>query len=68
MEKGSLCALGAGIISSPGETDFTVGANKAKSKSRLQKYDIENIIESDYVVDDFQTKYFVIENLQQVKE
>lgn len=68
QEQGDLKALGAGIISSPGETDFTVGINKSKSKSRLNKYDIENIIESDYIVDDFQTKYFVIEDLKQVKE
>ena len=68
LENYELKDLGAGIISSPGETDYAVGKNKHLSKDIRLPYNTYNIINSDYVTDTFQNKYFVINDFSEVEE
>ena len=66
MERGEQKALGAGIISSPNEINFAINSDQAKD--RKFEFNLDHVIESDFVVDDFQDKYFVIEDFKQVQE
>ncbi|MBK6266220.1 phenylalanine 4-monooxygenase [Marivirga sp. S37H4] len=60
-ENGELKIYGAGIISSPGETKFSLS-----NEPEHLAYDIEAIIDSSYKKDSFQTKYFIIENYEEL--
>ncbi|PTB95551.1 phenylalanine 4-monooxygenase [Marivirga lumbricoides] len=60
-EKGELKIYGAGIISSPGETEFSLS-----NKPEHLAYDVEAIIDSSYRKDTFQTKYFIIEDYEKL--
>ena len=60
-EEGELKIYGAGIISSPGETAFSLS-----DEPEHFSYDVEAIIDSSYRKDTFQTKYFIIDDYEQL--
>ncbi len=60
-EEGELKIYGAGIISSPGETKFSLS-----DEPEHFAYDVEAIIDSSYRKDTFQTKYFIIDSYEQL--
>ena len=60
-EEGDLRIYGAGIISSPGETKFSIS-----NEPEHFAYDVEAIIDSSYRKDKFQTKYFIIDDYEQL--
>lgn len=60
-ENGALRIYGAGIISSPGETLFSLS-----DAPEHFEYDIDAIIDSTYQKDVFQTKYFIIDSYEQL--
>ncbi len=60
-EHGDIKIYGAGIISSPGETKFSL----SDAPDHFE-YDVEAIIDSSYRKDTFQTKYFIIESYEQL--
>lgn len=53
---------GAGIVSSAGETPFSIDS---PSPHRVA-FDLERIMRTDYIIDDFQQIYFVIESFNQL--
>jgi phenylalanine-4-hydroxylase len=53
---------GAGIISSPGETVFSL---EDKSPNRV-KFDLKRVMQTSYRVDDYQQTYFVIDSFKQL--
>ncbi|MFN5820318.1 MAG: phenylalanine 4-monooxygenase [Novosphingobium sp.] len=57
-EAGGLRAYGAGILSGPTETVFSV---EAQSPNRIM-LNVDRVMRTDYVIDDLQPTYFVIEN------
>jgi phenylalanine-4-hydroxylase len=57
-EKGALKIFGAGILSSIGETKHCVSG-----KAKLAPFDVEAIIATPYLKDDYQAQYFVLNNL-----
>ena len=61
-EEGGLRAYGAGIVSSAGETVFST---TDPDVLRL-RFDPERIMRTAYAIDDFQSTYFVIDDLQQL--
>ena len=58
LEAGGLRAYGAGILSGPTETVFSV---EAQSPNRIM-LNVDRVMRTDYVIDDLQPTYFVIEN------
>lgn len=56
--------FGAGILSSPAETVFSLEDN---SPSRVT-FDLERIMRTKYIIDDFQQTYFVIESFEKLLE
>ncbi|WMN12846.1 phenylalanine 4-monooxygenase [Marivirga salinae] len=60
-EEGDLRIYGAGIISSPGETKFSIS-----DEPEHFDYNVEAIIDSSYRKDKFQTKYFIIDDYEQL--
>ncbi len=60
-EEGDLRIYGAGIISSPGETKFSIS-----DEPEHFDYSVEAIIDSSYRKDKFQTKYFIIDDYEQL--
>ena len=60
-ENGNLRIYGAGIISSPGETKFSLS-----DEPEHFKYDVGQILDTSYRKDTFQTKYFIIESYEQL--
>ena len=66
---GSVKALGAGIISSPGEIDYAVlNPTSEGAISRMHEFNLDQIFQTGFVVDDFQSHYFVIEDFRQLEE
>lgn len=59
---GDLKIYGAGIVSSAGETPFSLDSS---SPHRLA-YDLERIMRTDYRIDDFQQIYFVLDSFDQL--
>ncbi len=59
MEDAGLRAYGAGILSGPTETVFSV---EAKSPNRIM-LNVDRVMRTDYVISDLQPTYFVIESL-----
>lgn len=57
-----LRAYGSGILSSKGETVYCVESPKPK---RI-KFDLERVMLTDYLIDDFQKTYFVIESFDEL--
>ncbi|NCP19705.1 MAG: phenylalanine 4-monooxygenase [Erythrobacter sp.] len=60
MEEQGLRAYGAGILSGPTETVFSV---EAKSPNRIM-LDVDRVMRTDYVISDLQPTYFVIESFE----
>lgn len=63
-ERGVVKAFGAGILSSAGETVFSV---TSPLPSRL-RFDPVRIMRTDYAIDDFQRVYFVINSFDELVE
>jgi phenylalanine-4-hydroxylase len=57
-----LRAFGAGILSSKGETVFSVDS---PAPNRLG-FDLVRVMRTDYLIDDFQKTYFVLESFEQL--
>lgn len=62
-ENGQLKILGAGILSSIGETAYCMGDDV-----NLVTFNLEEIIVTPYIKDSFQTKYFVLEDLSELRK
>jgi phenylalanine-4-hydroxylase len=60
-EDGEVKIYGAGIISSPGETKYSLS-----DEPEHFTYDVAAILDSSYRKDTFQTKYFIIDNYEQL--
>ncbi|WP_282610194.1 phenylalanine 4-monooxygenase [Pelagibius sp. Alg239-R121] len=54
--------FGAGILSSPAESVFSLDS---ASPNRIG-FDLERVMRTNYIIDDFQQSYFVIESFQQL--
>lgn len=63
-EDGDLRIYGAGILSSAGETPFSV---ESPSPNRLS-FDLERVMRTKYRIDDYQQTYFVIDSYEQLFE
>lgn len=61
-ESGSLRAYGSGILSSAGETVYSV----ADPRPHRIAFNLERVIRTDYLIDDFQKTYFVIDSFEQL--
>ncbi len=57
-------AYGAGILSSPGELQYSVGSAEAQRV----RFDLERIMRTRYRIDTFQATYFVIDSFKQLFE
>ncbi|MBL7788942.1 MAG: phenylalanine 4-monooxygenase [Chitinophagales bacterium] len=64
-EDGNLRIYGAGILSSPGESRYCLSDEAASIRF---PYDVDAILESYYIKEKFQEKYFVLESYQQLAE
>ncbi len=62
-EDNQLKIYGAGILSSPGESLYSL-SNKAVH----EPFDVQNILDTPYIKERFQDKYFVIDSYQQLFE
>lgn len=62
-EEGQLRIYGAGILSSPGETIYSLS-----DKPKHFEYDVEQILNTPYRKDTFQDRYFIIESYEQLYE
>jgi phenylalanine-4-hydroxylase len=60
--KQGLRAYGSGILSSKGETVYCVESPKP---ARI-KFDLERVMLTDYLIDDFQKTYFVIDSFEEL--
>jgi phenylalanine-4-hydroxylase len=54
--------FGAGILSSPAETVFSL---ESSSPNRIA-FDLERVMRTKYIIDDFQQTYFVIDSFEQL--
>ena len=63
-EDGKLKVYGAGILSSSGETQYSIDSDIPKRYD----YDIKTIFDTPYIKDKFQEHYFVIESYEQLFE
>ena len=59
---GALQIYGAGIVSSAGETPYSLTSNAA----RRLRFDLERVMRTEYRIDDFQQLYFVIDSFEQL--
>jgi phenylalanine-4-hydroxylase len=64
QEKEGLRIYGAGILSSSGETDYSLQSDKPLRVP----YDVKRIIDTPYIKDRFQEIYFVIDSFEQIYE
>ncbi|MFZ6665751.1 phenylalanine 4-monooxygenase [Peijinzhouia sedimentorum] len=62
-ENGNLRIYGAGILSSSGETHFSLS-----DKPKRSAYDLREVLRATYYKHDFQTQYFVIESYEELYE
>ncbi|WP_298357389.1 phenylalanine 4-monooxygenase [Rhodoblastus sp.] len=62
QSPGGLRIFGAGIMSSPAETIFSL---EDSSPNRIG-FDLERVMRTRYLIDDFQQTYFVIENFEKL--
>jgi phenylalanine-4-hydroxylase len=63
-EAGGLRIYGAGILSSPNETVFSL---EADSPNRVA-FDLPRVMRTKYIIDDFQQTYFVIDSFEALLE
>jgi phenylalanine-4-hydroxylase len=59
-----LRAYGAGILSSKGETVYSI----TSPKPQRIPFDLERVMRTEYLIDDFQRSYFVIDSFEQLFE
>ena len=57
-----LRVYGAGILSSKGETVYSV----ASEKPHRIRFALQRVMRTDYLIDDFQRTYFVIDSFEQL--
>ncbi len=62
LEAEGIRAYGAGILSGPSEAVFAV---EAQSPNRIM-LNVDRVMRTDYVIDDLQPSYFVIESLREL--
>jgi len=62
QEKEGLRIYGAGVLSSSGETDYSLYSDKPKRVP----YNVQEIINTPYIKDRYQEKYFVIDSFEQL--
>jgi len=62
QEKDGLRVYGAGILSGPAEAVYSL---EAESPNRIM-LNVDRVMRTDYVIDDLQPTYFVIESFQQL--
>ncbi len=62
-ENGNLRIYGAGILSSSGETDFSLS-----DKPKRSAYNLREVLRATYYKHDFQTQYFVVESYEELYE
>jgi phenylalanine-4-hydroxylase len=63
-EAGGLRIYGAGILSSPNETVFSL---EADSPNRIA-FDLSRVMRAKYIIDDFQQTYFIIDSFEALLE
>ena len=63
-DRARLRIFGAGILSSPAETVFSL---EDSSPNRIA-FDLERVMRTRYIIDDFQQSYFVIESFAKLLE
>ena len=61
-QKGELRIYGAGIVSSAGETPYSLTSDRA----RRLRFELERVMRTEYRIDDFQQLYFVIDSFDQL--
>ena len=61
-ENGVLKVYGAGILSSSGETVYSIDSDIPERVS----YNVKEIFNTPYIKDKFQEKYFIIESYEQL--
>ena len=62
--RGRLCVYGAGILSSKGETVYSVES----PVPRRLRFDLLRVMRTDYRIDSFQQTYFVLDSFEQLFE
>jgi phenylalanine-4-hydroxylase len=62
QEKEGIKIYGAGILSSPGEVVFSIDSD---SPNRIG-FNMERIMQTDYIIDDYQRTYWVIDSIEQL--
>jgi phenylalanine-4-hydroxylase len=62
-ENGAIKIYGAGILSSIGETAYSLS-----TEAKHVPFDLRTIIETPYIKDNYQAQYFVMENMDQLDE
>lgn len=70
LEDGRLRAYGAGILSSPGELRFVTddGGHDPQHHARFIRFDLMRVMQTEYMIDDFQQTYFVIDSFDRLIE
>ncbi len=61
-EANGLRIYGGGILSSPGETRYSLESNEPK---RIP-YDVGTLLQTPYIIDHYQQQYFIIDSYQQL--
>lgn len=61
-EGGQIRIYGGGILSSPGETAYSLFSHKPKRVP----YAVETLLKTPYIIDQFQDQYFVIDSYEQL--
>jgi phenylalanine-4-hydroxylase len=62
LTRDGLRVYGSGILSSKGETVYSIESDKP----RRIAFELERVMLTDYLIDDFQQTYFVIESFEQL--
>jgi phenylalanine-4-hydroxylase len=62
-ENESIKIYGAGILSSIGETDYCLS-----DEATLVPFNLSEILQTPYIKDKYQEKYFVLESMEQLTE
>lgn len=70
QENGHLRAYGAGILSSPGELHFVTDSRGSDERhlARFIEFDLMRVMRTQYMIDDFQKSYFVIDSFDRLIE
>ncbi|MBA3476982.1 MAG: phenylalanine 4-monooxygenase, partial [Lautropia sp.] len=70
QEGGQLRAYGAGILSSPGELRFVTdcAGRDDRHHARFIRFDLLRVMQTQYLIDDFQQTYFVIDSFDRLIE